>query len=445
MFDFEFLKRSAAGNAASGSAAAPGSAPDGLLQGTQGDAANGYLGCALLLDAQMRVQGYRMSWRVPGGQVDPVESTRAMLSCLARHLNPEEEGWRLGNRPVHVDIDADALFLPELQELPPENVVLRMSLDEVLDPDIRTMVAFMREQGFGLLLSGGDKLPSAIAADPELLMLATHLDVDDGDEALIDALRASAPAGQLLRPLVATRMLGWEHFDRCTAMQVEVFVDEHHPGPQVKVESDELHPDAMQLVQLMQMLQRNEKIAVIETALKRDAALTYRLLRHINSPAIGAGVEITSMRHAVAMLGYSPLFRWLSVLLATTSGVSSPFMMKRAIMRGRFVELMGRGMLAAGEADNLFVVGMFSLMDQLLGMPMREVLAHVQLTDAVQQAILSRQGVYAPFLELVEASVADEGQLAKRAEALFASADQVNAAHLQALAWAREISQAGNA
>jgi c-di-GMP-related signal transduction protein len=155
-------------------------------------------------------------------------------------------------------------------------------------------------------------------------------------------------------------------------------------------------------------------------------------------------VEITSMRHAVAMLGYSPLFRWLSVLLATTSGVSSPFMMKRAILRGRFVELMGRGMLPASDADNLFVVGMFSLMDQLLGVPMSEVLAQVQLTDAVQQAILSHQGVYAPFLELVESN-GNDAKTAALAEALFVDADQVNGAHLQALAWSREISQAGNA
>jgi len=188
------------------------------------------------------------------------------------------------------------------------------------------------------------------------------------------------------------------------------------------------------------MLKRNENVRSIEAALKRDAALTYRLLRHINSPAIGVGVEVTSLRHAVAMLGYQPLFRWLSILLATSNRSSSHYMMKRAIMRGRFVELMGQGMLPASDSDNLFVVGMFSLIDQLLGLPMEEVLNKVQLTESVQQAILARKGVYAPFLSLVEACETDNGQAPKLAEALFVSAGQVNAAHLSAMVWSQEAS-----
>jgi EAL and modified HD-GYP domain-containing signal transduction protein len=115
-------------------------------------------------------------------------------------------------------------------------------------------------------------------------------------------------------------------------------------------------------------------------------------------------------------------------------------MMKKAILRGRFVELMGQGMLPPSESDNLFVVGMLSLIDQLLGIPMAEVLAKVQLAESVQQAILSREGVYAPFLALVEACETDGDEAARRAEALFVSAGQVNAAHLAAMVWSHEAS-----
>jgi c-di-GMP-related signal transduction protein len=191
------------------------------------------------------------------------------------------------------------------------------------------------------------------------------------------------------------------------------------------------------------MIQRNQDVREIEAVLKRDAALTYRLLRYINSPAIGVGVEIHSLRHAVTMLGYAPLFRWLSVLLAMSNAkASAPFMMKKAILRGRFVELMGKGMLPASDADNLFVVGMFSLIDRLLGVPMREVLGKVQLSEAVQQAILAREGAYGPFLALAESCEEDGARAAGLAEALFMSADQVNAAHLSALAWAQDLGPA---
>jgi EAL and modified HD-GYP domain-containing signal transduction protein len=396
--------------------------------------ANGYVSYALQLDAQMRVKGLRFAWRDASGGADASARCRALIECIAKHLNPPK-GWRLGRLAVYLDVTVDALFLNELQALPPENVVLCMGMDDLADPDTRSMLLFLREQGFGFMLRDAKTLPQ----DPELLEIVTHLDVGAGDPALIAEARNGEPTGRAPIQLVATRMNGWGDFEACAAQRVDVLVEGRQAPPPVK-EVGELQPESLLIVRLMQMLKRNENVRSIEAALKRDVALTYRLLRHINSPAIGVGVEVTSLRHAVAMLGYQPLFRWLSLLLATSNRTSSHFMMKRAIMRGRFVELMGQGMLPASESDNLFVVGMFSLIDQLLGVPMKEVLEKVQLTEAVQQAILSRQGVYAPFLSLVEACETDNGDASRLAEALFVSAGQVNAAHLSALVWSQEAS-----
>ena len=80
---------------------------------------------------------------------------------------------------------------------------------------------------------------------------------------------------------------------------------------------------------------------------------------------------------------------------------------------------------------------MFSLLDQLLGVSMEGVLRKVQLTEAVQQAILSRGGLYGPFVALAESCELDDGQAARLSEALFLSPAQVNAAQLSALVWAQ--------
>jgi c-di-GMP-related signal transduction protein len=133
---------------------------------------------------------------------------------------------------------------------------------------------------------------------------------------------------------------------------------------------------------------------MLEGVLKRDAALSYKLFRYINSPGFGIEVEIESLRHAVTMLGYTPLFRWLSVLLATTntSGYSHA-LLQAAIMRGRFSELLGKDLLPRAEAEHLFFVGMFSLLDQLLGIPLQTVVNQIVLPEAVVQALLNREGV----------------------------------------------------
>ncbi|MDM0002167.1 HDOD domain-containing protein [Variovorax sp. J22P240] len=400
--------------------------------------ANGFVTYALQLDAQKRVRGYRLAWRAAGGgpeAPDASAQSRALLSCVSRHLN-SGKGSRLGRLVLFLDVTVDTLFQSELQALPPESVVLCMGLDDLMDADTRSMLLFLREQGFGFMLCNAEALPH----DPALLEVITHFDVGSGDSDLVASVRNDRLPEQPRVQLIATRMNGWDNFDACAARHVDVFVDGDHPPPPVEKGAAMLQPESMLIVRLMQMIQRNEDVRSIESALKRDAALTYRLLRHINSPAIGAGVEITSLRHAVAMLGYSPLYRWLSLLLATSNKTSSPFMMKKAIMRGRFVELMGHGMLPSSEADNLFVVGMFSLVDQLLGISMQEVFAKVQLAESVQQAILHREGVYAPFLALVEACETGTDQAGRFAEALFVSAEQVNAAHLSAMVWSHEVS-----
>jgi len=429
---FDFFRRSAAEEAP----AADASKGPGVSRN-----ADGYVAYTLLLDPQKRVAGYKLAWRAaagPGEAPDAISQFKALVACVTEHLNPADTPWRLGRSELFFEVNAEALALGALQSLPPEYTVLCLELADLANEELRPILHFLHEQGFSFMLCRAQALPE----DPELLGLVTHFDVGAGDPLLVAAARGKEQPDHMPIQPIATRMASWKDFEVCAVRRIDVFADASCglPPPAASAGSRALQPESMLIMRLLQMIQRNEDLREIEAALKRDAALTYRLLRHMNSPAVGAGVEIHSLHHAVTMLGYSPLFRWLSLLLATSNPTGSPpFMMKKAIMRGRFVELMGEIMLPRGESDNLFVVGMFSLIDQLLGIPMQEVLNKVQLSDSVQQAILTRGGVYGPFLSLAEACELDTGDAARLAEALLLSADQVNAAHLSALAWSQDV------
>jgi|UniRef100_UPI000D371D96 EAL and modified HD-GYP domain-containing signal transduction protein len=431
---FDFFRRSGSGGD---------DAPADVSLAASEPGANGHVAYDMLLDAQRRAIGYRMAWRCPGDEpgsrkASPAAGVKALMDTLAVHLNPENAGWLLGPQVVFVDVSVDALFQSELQSLPATNVVLCMGPEDLLDADMRSILMFLREQGFGFMLCGAKSLPE----DPELRAIVTHFEVDANDADTVARLRQEMLLGHPPVELIAAHVRTWKEFDACIARRVNVFIDGAFGNPPVREAEDALQPESLLIVQLMQMIQRNEDVRTIEGALKHDAALTYRLLRYINSPSVGMAVEIHSLRHAVAMLGYSPLYRWLSLLLATSNKAGSPFMMKKAILRGRFVELMGLGMLPPSESDNLFVAGMFSLLDQLLGVSMEGVLRKVQLTEAVQQAILSRGGLYGPFVALAEACELDNGQAARLSEALFVSPAQVNAAQLSALVWSQDAGPA---
>ncbi len=404
--------------------------------------ASAYMTHALLLDPQQRVMGYRLAWRaVPGHEeVNVALQLKSLVASVANHLNAAKTGWRLGRNVLFFDVTADSLLLSELQSLPPENVVLCMGLDDLTDADTRLTLLFLREQGFGFMLCHAQALPE----EPEVRGLITHFDVGTGDPDLVASIRRERALRQRPLHLIATQVATWEGFDACAARSVDVFVDGACARPPVKELARTLQPESLLIVRLMEMIRRDVDVREIEAAFKHDAALTYRLLRNINSPAIGLGVKIHSLRDAVNMFGYSPLFRWLSLLLATSNtNACSPFMMQKAIMRGRFVELMGQGRLRASDSDELFVVGMFSLMDQLLGVSMKEVLARVPLNEPVQQAILTRGGVYGPFLALAETCERDGSHAARLSEALFMNASQVNAAHLSAMVWSQDIKTQG--
>jgi EAL and modified HD-GYP domain-containing signal transduction protein len=201
-----------------------------------------------------------------------------------------------------------------------------------------------------------------------------------------------------------------------------------------------LGPHAALILQLMQMVQANADVRHLEKLLKRDAILSYKLFRYINSASFGIEVEIQSLRHAVAMLGYAPLFRWLSVLLAMSSTENfSPALLQAAIVRGRLAELLGQGLLSRSESDDLFVVGMFSLLGQMLGVPVTQVFDHIVLPDAIVQALIARQGKYGPFLSLAESCEQKDGCSGDFADSLLVTARRVNDAHLSALAWAQGI------
>ncbi|MBI4743046.1 MAG: HDOD domain-containing protein [Betaproteobacteria bacterium] len=199
-----------------------------------------------------------------------------------------------------------------------------------------------------------------------------------------------------------------------------------------------LNPGQAQIVRVINLVRRNADAKEIEAALKQDVALSYKLLRYINSAGFGLSCEIQSFRHAVSILGYEKLNKWLSLLLATASkDPMAPALMHTALARARLMELLGQGLVDKQEHDNLFITGAFSLLDTLLGVSMDKALEAMHLPEAIGDALLGNGGLYAPFLDLALACEGSDGQaVAGQAGLLGISADHFNSAQLEALAFA---------
>ena len=204
----------------------------------------------------------------------------------------------------------------------------------------------------------------------------------------------------------------------------------------------ELAPSQAHIVRVLNLVRNNADISQIETALKQDVALSYRLLRYINSAGFGLSCEVQSFRHAVTILGYDKLNKWLS-LLFVSSGKDplAPTMMHTALARARLMEILGQGMVSKSEIDNLFIVGAFSLLDAMLGVPLGKALEPMHLPESITDALINKSGPYAAFYQLaIAVEGGDEPTVADAAARLGLTAHQVNAGVLQSLSFAVNLS-----
>lgn len=308
---------------------------------------------------------------------------------------------------------------------PPPNAMIEIPAQALAHPQTVALLPQLREAGVSACLtwfSPGVALPA------------------DGDWrfVLMDSRRHAAPT-QSPGIALAWALPNVQAFDAATAAGYDGasgwFFLHDKPAPK------KLSPAHAQLVRLIGLVRNNADIREIEAVLRQDVAVSYKLLRYINSAGFGLSCEIQSFRHAVSILGYANLHKWLSLLLISANrDPGAPAMMQTAIARGRFMEEIGGPFFDKAERDNLFIAGAFSLLNVLLGTSMQSVLDEMHLPSPVCDALLLDDGPYAPFLKLARACESfDPSALQQQAQALQLEPEQINRALVGALGFADSL------
>lgn len=189
------------------------------------------------------------------------------------------------------------------------------------------------------------------------------------------------------------------------------------------------------VMELIARLDRNEPVGELEPVLFRDPTLAYRLVRYINSAAFGLSVQIKSFHHAIMMLGYAPLKRWLALMLTSADqGRGTRPLAFAAVRRGFLMEALGRFGGDEDLAGEMFLCGVFSLLDRMFGQPFDELLAGVLVPEPVEQALVGKGGAYWPYLQLVRAiEGGDAAGIRASADAVLIDTASLNRAILGAL------------
>jgi c-di-GMP phosphodiesterase len=347
--------------------------------------------------------------------------------------------WPASGARVSLNVVSESLLQELLLARPSPNLMVEVPAFMAVDPANVDALVALHANGSTLLLKGRPlkELPRAV------LPCFRYSIVDLADDRRVG--EAAAPSGVArhiahvqsgVRTVAemeasfargAEAVLGWP-IDDVVNTSVRSNLPVAAPGMQT-------------IAELIRQVDKEEPIEKLETTLKRDPALAFKLLRYINSPAFGLRVEIASFRHAIMMLGYQRLKRWLALLLATASkDVNLKPVMFAAVRRGLLMEELVRHSADEEMRNEMFICGVFSLLDRMFQQPFAQLLNSIPVPEKVRQALVENSGPYQPCIELVQA-IESESLYAFRdaAERLMMSVSEINRAQLRALASASEL------
>ncbi len=155
---------------------------------------------------------------------------------------------------------------------------------------------------------------------------------------------------------------------------------------------------------LIKMVNAGAEPADMDKVIRQDPALAFRLLRFLNSPAFGLRVEVQSIQHAIMMLGIVRLRKWLALLLssAATDPNLKPLMFA-SLRRGFLLETLVGDAQGGEGRDEAFILGVFSLLDQLFGEPFDKLFERLQIPESVHDALVNGNGAFMPYLKVARA------------------------------------------
>ncbi len=388
-----------------------------------------------IFDDRQKLVGFELLYRqsehataAQGASSTVMASTTVVQAVLGIGLDRLTEGER-----VWINLSRDLIVERAWEILDPKAVVLEVL--ETVEPDADVIAACTdaKKRGYQLALDDFEWHEKWIP----LLELASMVKVDVQGKTLDQLKPIVARLKTFNVKLLAERVETDRVRSECASIGFTLFQGYFYCQPETVVKRDlsAAESSALQLLNLV----RNEATptAQVEQGIKRDPAMTFKLLRIVNSAAMGfKGIE--SIPHALRLLGRTQLERWLTLLVMAsfaTGGARQRELFKLSLTRARLLELMSD----ASDRDQRFLVGMFSMLHVLLQAPMKDVIATLQLSDAVSQALLERTGPHGPLLAGLEAYEVGDWD---RVEEVTGSDDralvQIAAHYPAALGWAIE-------
>ncbi|HET6551376.1 MAG TPA: HDOD domain-containing protein [Solirubrobacter sp.] len=352
-----------------------------------------------IADARHIVVGYELRF---GGSVDlgdPAQDAKTTSALLVEAFGDIGLETLAGRHPAWVTIARN--FLVEIGPPPvrPDRAVLQIKAYHA-QPDLLGILQTLSRSGYTIAL---DEWDGELTANVEELMsLCSIVKVDIcavGLERLPEVLRAPKLQGALL---VATEVADHAMFERCRELGFTYFQGEYFAKPRTFTHRGVATSGIGSLRRLSELTAGDVSFEDLERIIASDVGLSLKLLRYVNSAFFALPRTVNSVREALNMLGVRTVRRWATVMVISSIPDVPDELVALGLRRAHMCEILA-GSATAAERETLFTIGLFSVADALLDMPMADVLDSLPFTDEIQTALLRRDGPKGELLAAVAA------------------------------------------
>ncbi len=401
-----------------------------------------FLGRQPILDRNQEIVGYELLFRAADVDHAEFESySHASASVIAHALSSFGIHEVLGGKFGFINVHLRVLLSEMLELLPVGQTVLELLEMIQLDEQVVERCRELKNMGFLLALDDHE-------FDPNNTAIYGVVDIIKIDILLTGMDALPEVARQLHKypvKLLAEKVETVEQFQICYDLGFEFFQGYFFARP-VVLKRKKIDVSSMAMLKLLQQLTMDASVNQLEQTFKENPALSYNLLRLVNSVAMGMREKIKTLRHAIVMLGVNHLRRWIQLSLFAghdSRSINHP-LLEMAAVRGRLMEILVRSLSQADPGDEraeaAFMVGILSLLDVLFETPMEEIITNLNLNDDVSSALLERSGSLGSLLNLAEKlEVTDFDAVTELLKECDVSLDQLLIAQLEAFNWRSSI------
>ena len=410
-----------------------------------------FLGRQPILDRNQQLFAYELLFRngraEHGNFASFVDGNQATATVIINAFTEFSMADALGPYQGFIKVDHGLLFSDLINALPPHSVVLEILETVTSTPEMLARCEQLRAEGYILAVR---ERPESLDQSRPLLKLAEVIKVDISH---IDPVRLRQLVSNLKplgKTILAEKVENHEQMQLCHDLGFDLFQGYYFARPTV-IHGKRLQSSEVALLRLLGLLSQDAESDEIEKVFKQEPVLTVNLLRLTNSVGSGMATKITSLRHAIIILGRRQLLRWLQLLLysgASGGGQIVNPLLQLAATRGRLMELLvdktpevkqfGRDLI-----DQAYMTGILSLMPTLVGTSMADILAQLPVARPVSDALGNRDGVLGTLLSLIEVLEEEDGVQADKILSHLPEIDAKYANHCltKALTWANNLAR----